>query len=114
MSPEPKTIEQGDTFASGASEPATAVGSPLEARRSSSESTVISVEVTPPVIDHDVHTLKKRPWRIRSTPFKQIVEHRYHGEGTEAAPFVLEWLSHDYENPQTYGKVYKWVVIMTK
>ncbi|KAK4700970.1 hypothetical protein P7C70_g5269, partial [Phenoliferia sp. Uapishka_3] len=88
---------------------------PLDVRRSS-ESTAVSVEISSPTsapIDHDAHTLKKRPWRIRATPFKNLVDHPYHGKGTEEEPYILEWLPKDYENPQTYGEIYKWVVIMT-
>ncbi|KAL8292640.1 hypothetical protein RQP46_001252 [Phenoliferia psychrophenolica] len=89
-------------------------GAPLGPRTSTS-STAISVEVqvAQPEIEHDAHTLRTRPWRLRSTPFKSLVDHPYRGQGTLEQPYILEWLPLDHENPQTFGIVYKWVVIMT-
>ncbi|KAL8279684.1 hypothetical protein RQP46_007997 [Phenoliferia psychrophenolica] len=92
---------------------AAAGGAPL-APIHSSDSTVISIPLDPAssVADPNSHTLKKRPWRIRSTEFSQILAHRYHGKGTEEEPFIIEWLPQDHENPQTYPELYKWFVIM--
>lgn len=60
------------------------------------------------VADPDQHTLKKTPYRLYTTPFSQILEHRYHGSGTRDDPYLVEWLPKDAENPQTWSQVYKW------
>jgi hypothetical protein len=63
--------------------------------------------------DNTDHTLKKRPWRRYVTPWNDILNHKYEGEGTEEKPFVVDWLPEgDAENPMTWGGTYKWSVIM--
>lgn len=54
------------------------------------------------------YTLKRRPWRLRSTSFSAILEHPYsRGDGSAESPFIIEWLPQDHENPQTFSMVYK-------
>ncbi|EST09673.1 Major facilitator superfamily [Kalmanozyma brasiliensis GHG001] len=60
------------------------------------------------VADPDQHTLKKTPYRLYSTPFSEILAHRYQGSGTREDPYLVEWLPKDAENPQTWSQVYKW------
>lgn len=59
--------------------------------------------------DLDQHTLKKTPFRLYTTPFSEIVNHKYEGSGTKDDPFLVEWLPKDHENPQTWAASYKWV-----
>lgn len=56
------------------------------------------------------HSLRKRPWRQKVTPWEDIINHQYKGEGTEESPYVVSWIPTDPENPQTYGFTYKWGV----
>jgi len=68
---------------------------------------------TPTLHDNTDHTLKKRPWRRYVTPWEQIRDYKYDGEGTDEKPFVVDWIPEgDAENPMTWGKTYKWSVIM--
>lgn len=59
----------------------------------------------------DSYTLKKRIWRPYTTPFEQILTHKYPGSGTESDPYIVDWLPHDPEDPQRWSTVYKWVTI---
>ncbi|KAJ1030566.1 hypothetical protein NDA16_001475 [Ustilago loliicola] len=61
-----------------------------------------------PNTDLDKHTLRKTPYRLYTTPFSDIVNHKYQGSGTKEDPFLVEWLPKDHENPQTWASVYKW------
>jgi len=68
---------------------------------------------TPTLHDNTDHSLKKRPWRRYVTPWEQIRDHKYEGEGTDEKPFIVDWIPEgDAENPMTWGKTYKWSVIM--
>jgi hypothetical protein len=68
---------------------------------------------TPTLHDNTDHTLKKRPWRRYVTPWNDIVNHKYEGQGTEEKPFVVDWLSEgDAENPMTWKDSYKWTVVI--
>jgi hypothetical protein len=57
------------------------------------------------------HTLKVRPWRrkVNITPFIRIVSQEYPGQGTEADPYLIDWLNDDAENPMTWATPYKFV-----
>jgi hypothetical protein len=69
---------------------------------------------TPTLHDNTDHTLKKRPWRFYVTPWADIRDHKYEGEGTEEKPFVVDWLPNgDPENPMTWNGTYKWTVVIT-
>ncbi|RXK35538.1 multiple drug resistance protein [Tremella mesenterica] len=57
------------------------------------------------------HTLSKRPWRPYVTPFDRILEHKYSGSGTETDPYLVDWMAEDPEDPQRWGKTYKWLEI---
>ncbi|KXZ48094.1 hypothetical protein GPECTOR_30g189 [Gonium pectorale] len=48
------------------------------------------------------------PWRPFKEDFVRILQAEYQGAGTESAPFVVDWLDGDVENPQTWPSVYKW------
>ena len=68
---------------------------------------------TPTLHDNTDHTLKKRPWRRYVTPWNDIVNHKYKGQGTEEKPFVVDWLPEgDAENPMTWKDAYKWTVVI--
>lgn len=58
------------------------------------------------------HTLKKRPWHLRTTPWSSIVAHEYKGAGTEAEPYIVSWLPDDPENPMSFASSYKWATTM--
>jgi len=70
--------------------------------------------------DSDQHTLKPRPWNRKTTPYSRIIHQAYDGAGTQAQPFLIDWAQPmnekddfvDRENPMTYGKGYKWTVVM--
>lgn len=62
------------------------------------------------VPDPDQYTLRKRPFRLYTTPFGDILAQKYQGSGTKEDPFLVEWLSEDAENPQTWAQVYKWLL----
>lgn len=73
-----------------------------------------SLSNTPTAHDDTDHTLKKRPWRLYTTPWRDIRDHHYAGEGTEEKPFVVDWLPEgDAENPMTWSGGYKWSVVIT-
>ncbi|KAH8081119.1 major facilitator superfamily domain-containing protein [Filobasidium floriforme] len=61
------------------------------------------------------HTLKVRPWRrkVNITPFSRIASQEYPGQGTEADPYLIDWLNDDAENPMTWATPYKWVITLT-
>jgi hypothetical protein len=79
------------------------------------------------------HTLKPRPWIRKTTPFSRIIDQAYDGEGTRERPFLIDWVSSspasatgekgkgkgnneerfvDVENPMTYGRAYKWSIVV--
>jgi hypothetical protein len=70
--------------------------------------------------DSDQHTLKPRPWNRKTTPYSRIIHQAYDGAGTKAQPFLIDWAQPlnekdefvDRENPMTYGRGYKWTVVM--
>jgi hypothetical protein len=57
------------------------------------------------------YTLPKRPWRRYATDFEVILNHRYHGSGTDEDPYIVDWLNDDPEDPQRWGPAYKWFII---
>jgi hypothetical protein len=57
------------------------------------------------------HTLPKRPWRLYTMPFDELLSHPYKGSGTDSDPFVVDWLANDREDPQQWPVVYKWIQI---
>jgi hypothetical protein len=54
------------------------------------------------------HTLTRRPWRTRTTPWNTIVQHTYKGSGVDSDPYVVTWIPNEAENPQNYSAAYKW------
>ncbi|WRT69893.1 uncharacterized protein IL334_006884 [Kwoniella shivajii] len=65
------------------------------------------------------HTLRSKPWMIHTTPWSDIISHKYQGQGTEELPYVVTWLPDDpsrgfkdRENPMTFVFSYKWIVTM--
>ncbi|CAF3418906.1 unnamed protein product [Rotaria socialis] len=61
-------------------------------------------------IDVSKLTPFRAPYRLYITPFEEIVAHQYRGEGTHDTPFIVDWITNDPENPQTWRKVYKWLL----
>jgi hypothetical protein len=55
-------------------------------------------------------TAARTPYRIYVTPFDEIYSHQYRGEGTPDKPYIVDWLPHDAENPQTWNDIYKWLL----
>ncbi|RSH79245.1 uncharacterized protein EHS24_001284 [Apiotrichum porosum] len=53
-------------------------------------------------------TLKKRPWRRYVTPFETILAGPYKGSGTDADPYIIDWLMDDPEDPQRWPNAWKW------
>lgn len=73
-----------------------------------------SLSSTPTVHDDVDLTLRKRPWRLYVTPWRDIRDHHYQGEGTVEKPYVVDWLpGGDAENPMTWAPMYKWSVVLT-
>lgn len=64
-----------------------------------------------PTLDKPVesYTLKKYIWRPYVTPFETILNHRYPGSGTEADPYIVDWIHGEAEDPQMWNTVYKWL-----
>lgn len=60
--------------------------------------------------DAEDHTMRKRPWHPRVTPWSEIVAQDYKGAGTEAEPYIVSWLKDDPENPMGYKQSYKWFI----
>lgn len=58
-------------------------------------------------IDWSQYTLKRTPWRLSVTDFRQIVKAKYRGKGTSSDPFIVQWLDHDPENPKNYNLWFK-------
>jgi hypothetical protein len=56
------------------------------------------------------YTLRKRPWQRRVTPFSQIVEAKFRGNGTREDPFIVQWLNDDAENPKGFSTTFKWLM----
>lgn len=56
----------------------------------------------------DSYTMKKTIYRPYVTPFEKILNHHYQGSGTEADPYIVDWMGRDEEDPQTWSTVYKW------
>ncbi|KAL7424601.1 hypothetical protein Q5752_000285 [Cryptotrichosporon argae] len=77
---------------------------------SSSSSITAASPTYPPKTVHppDSYTLKKRPWRRYVEPFPRLLAHPYKGSGTEADPYIVDWLPTDAENPQAWSPAYKW------
>lgn len=42
------------------------------------------------------------------TPFEDILDHTYKGSGTDADPYIVDWLRDDPEDPQNFPAAYKW------
>ncbi|TKY90053.1 hypothetical protein EX895_000051 [Sporisorium graminicola] len=61
------------------------------------------------VAEADQHTLRKTSYRLYTTPFSKILQHRYTGSGTKQDPYLVEWLPQDPENPLTWSPFYKWL-----
>ncbi|WWC90732.1 uncharacterized protein L201_005669 [Kwoniella dendrophila CBS 6074] len=66
--------------------------------------------------EYEDHTLKHKPWMINVTPWKEIINYKYDGQGTEESPYIIKWLPSDevkgfidYENPMTFKFKYKWI-----
>ncbi|AAW42095.1 hypothetical protein CNBC6960 [Cryptococcus deneoformans B-3501A] len=57
------------------------------------------------------YTLKKYPWRPYVTPFEEIIGKKYPGSGTNEDPYIVDWLSNDKEDPQSWPGTYKWFTI---
>ncbi len=53
-------------------------------------------------------TPSKRPWRLHTTPFPQILSRKYRGSGTESDPFVVDWLENDPEDALNWSATYRW------
>lgn len=54
--------------------------------------------------------LPRRPWRPNVTPLNALLAEEWEGEGTEARPYIVSWMTKDVENPQTWTTKYKWIV----
>ncbi|RAK99997.1 MFS transporter [Aspergillus ibericus CBS 121593] len=51
-------------------------------------------------------------WRLiidQSVVTPEIIDYPYAGSGTEADPFVVEWIPHDPRNPMLFNPTMKWV-----
>jgi hypothetical protein len=60
----------------------------------------------------DSYTLPRRPWRRYVTSFEDILDHHYKGSGTEADPYVVDWLRDDAEDPQNFPAAFKWAQVL--
>lgn len=59
---------------------------------------------------HNNGDLARRPWRREVTPVDTLLAEDWEGEGTEAKPYIVGWMTKDVENPQTWTNKYKWFV----
>ncbi|KAK9895337.1 putative mfs-multidrug-resistance transporter [Cystobasidium minutum MCA 4210] len=62
------------------------------------------------VKDPEQYTLRKWPWRIRTTSFQRILQENYRGDGTAEHPYIVSWLANDPENPRAFGLRHKWAI----
>lgn len=71
------------------------------------------------------YTLRRRPWRLYTTPFDKIISHQYEGSGTDEDPFIVDWLPNvegddargreievDQESPMSWPQWYKWTLTL--
>ncbi len=69
------------------------------------------VEKASPVrTDNSKLTFGRRSYRLYVTNFDEILAYQYRGEGTIEKPYIVDWLSGDGENPQTWNPMYKWLL----
>jgi hypothetical protein len=82
--------------------------------RSSSTADMSKLTNSSTVGDGGDHTLGRRPWRLKSTPWNLIVNHPYKGSGTDEEPYVVTWLDEgvECENPREFGVKYKWTMTL--
>jgi MFS family permease len=74
-----------------------------------------SVTAHPAALDGkplSAHTLRRFPWRPHVTPFETIFNHPYKGSGTDADPYIIDWLPEDPEDPQGWSQLWKWSQIV--
>lgn len=48
---------------------------------------------------------RKLPWRRYVTPTETLLSYEYRGQGTEADPYIVEWLPDDQEYPMNWKSV---------
>jgi hypothetical protein len=48
---------------------------------------------------------RKLPWRRYITPTEDLLACKYDGQGTDADPYIVDWLENDAENPQHWKSV---------
>jgi len=69
------------------------------------------VEKASPVqTDNSKLTYARTSYRLYVTNFNEILAYQYRGEGTIEKPYIVDWISGDGENPQTWKEPYKWLL----
>ena len=69
---------------------------------SSSNSTVVNMPINE---SQAIPVRRKLPWRRYITPTEDLLSRKYEGQGTEAEPYIVDWLEDDAENPQHWKSV---------
>jgi hypothetical protein len=99
---DPSATDEKSTF------PATLTNQPHKAQNAHQTPSLSSIEHNTP--DWSQYTLRKLPWRQHVTDFAHIATAKYRGQGTPEDPFIIQWLDHDPENPQSYSNLFKWML----
>ena len=65
----------------------------------------------------NVHTKPDQPahWRVvasHSLVTEAVLNHRYHGAGTEDDPYVVDFIPHDPRNPMGFSMIKKWAITL--
>ncbi|CAF1061548.1 unnamed protein product [Didymodactylos carnosus] len=53
-----------------------------------------------------------KAWKRMQVSIATLLQQNYKGEGTDASPYVTEWLDDDIENPMTWKDSYKWFLMV--
>jgi hypothetical protein len=69
---------------------------------SSSNSTVVNMPINE---SQAIPVRRKLPWRRYITPTDDLLSQKYEGQGTDAEPYIVDWLEDDAENPQHWKSV---------
>jgi hypothetical protein len=74
---------------------------------SSSFSTVVNMPTTTSEdpLSQVIPPRRKLPWRKYTTPTEDLLAFKYEGQGTDANPYIVDWLDDDAENPQHWKSV---------
>jgi hypothetical protein len=77
---------------------------------SSSRSKVINLPANE--VSQAIPVRRKLPWRRHITPYEGLLAQKYEGQGTDAEPYIVDWLVEDAENPQHWKSVHQSITVV--